>query len=89
MHTRLRRGSPRPPPARAESAALARARQIFDAALSKRLDRGTTFVALGGGVIGDMVGFAAAAYQRGVHFIQARTPPPHAAAAVRRIAARE
>ena len=35
------------------------------------MDRNTTFVALGGGVIGDMTGFAAAAYQRGVHFIQA------------------
>ena len=43
---------------------------MFDVALEKRLDRGTTFVALGGGVIGDMCGFAAAAYQRGVHFIQ-------------------
>ena len=38
------------------------------------MDRNTTFVALGGGVIGDMCGFAAAAYQRGVHFIQARLP---------------
>lgn len=38
-----------------------------------RLDRNTTFIALGGGVIGDMTGFAAAAYQRGVHFIQVPT----------------
>lgn len=38
-----------------------------------RLDRNTTFVALGGGVIGDMAGFAAAAYQRGVHFVQVPT----------------
>jgi hypothetical protein len=45
---------------------------VWDKALQARLDRNTTFLALGGGVIGDMAGFAAAAYQRGVHFIQAR-----------------
>lgn len=44
--------------------------QVWDKALKTRLDRNTTFLALGGGVIGDMTGFAAAAYQRGVHFIQ-------------------
>ena len=44
--------------------------QIFDRALETRLDRETTFIALGGGVIGDMTGYAAASYQRGVHFIQ-------------------
>jgi len=47
--------------------------KIMDAALSKKLDRKSTFVALGGGVIGDMVGFAAAIYQRGVNFIQVPT----------------
>jgi len=47
--------------------------KVFDAALTARLDRQTTFVALGGGVIGDMTGFAAATYQRGVHFIQVPT----------------
>jgi len=46
---------------------------VWDKALEKRLDRNTTFVALGGGVIGDMTGFAAAAYQRGVHFVQVPT----------------
>jgi len=46
---------------------------IFDKALEKALDRKCTFVALGGGVIGDMVGFAAASYQRGVNFIQIPT----------------
>lgn len=46
--------------------------KILDKALSARLDRKTTFVALGGGVIGDMVGFAAAIYQRGVKFVQVR-----------------
>lgn len=45
---------------------------MWDVALQKRLDRGVTFVALGGGVIGDMTGFAAACYQRGVNFVQAR-----------------
>ena len=43
---------------------------VWDHALATRLDRGTTFLALGGGVIGDMTGFAAASYQRGVHFLQ-------------------
>ncbi|CAB1115544.1 unnamed protein product [Ectocarpus sp. CCAP 1310/34] len=47
--------------------------KILDKALSARLDRKTTFVALGGGVIGDMVGFAAAIYQRGVKFVQVPT----------------
>lgn len=48
-------------------------KQVWDKALEERLDRSTTFIALGGGVIGDMTGFAAAAYQRGVHFIQIPT----------------
>jgi 3-dehydroquinate synthase len=47
--------------------------QIFDALLSKRCDRKTLLVALGGGVVGDMVGFAAATYQRGVPFVQVPT----------------
>ena len=46
---------------------------IFEKALDARLDRKTTFIALGGGVIGDMTGFAASAYQRGVNFIQIPT----------------
>merc|ERR1712176_1668418 len=46
---------------------------ILDKALTEKLDRKSTFVALGGGVIGDMVGFAAAVYQRGVDFIQIPT----------------
>ena len=45
----------------------------MDRALELGLDRKSTFVALGGGVIGDMVGFASAIYQRGVNFIQVRT----------------
>lgn len=47
--------------------------KIWDKALEARLDRNTTFVALGGGVVGDMTGFAAASYQRGVHFLQIPT----------------
>jgi 3-dehydroquinate synthase len=47
--------------------------RIFDVAIEHHFDRKCTFVALGGGVIGDMTGFAAAAYQRGVNFIQMPT----------------
>lgn len=46
---------------------------IFDGLLQARHDRRTTVIALGGGVIGDMAGFAAACYQRGVDFIQVPT----------------
>jgi 3-dehydroquinate synthase len=47
--------------------------QIFDALLTARMSRDCTLIALGGGVIGDMAGFAAACYQRGVAFIQVPT----------------
>ncbi|TVU10203.1 hypothetical protein EJB05_43715 [Eragrostis curvula] len=47
--------------------------KVFDKAIESRLDRRCTFVALGGGVIGDMCGFAAAAFLRGVNFIQIPT----------------
>ena len=46
---------------------------IFDGLLRARHDRKTTIIALGGGVVGDMAGFAAACYQRGVDFIQVPT----------------
>lgn len=46
---------------------------IFDKLLTGQHQRSTTLVALGGGVIGDMTGFAAACYQRGVDFIQVPT----------------
>jgi 3-dehydroquinate synthase len=52
---------------------LATLERIFDALMAKRHSRTTTLVALGGGVIGDVVGFAAACYQRGVDFIQVPT----------------
>jgi len=46
---------------------------IFDRLLDERHNRTTTLIAMGGGVIGDMTGFAAACYQRGVAFIQVPT----------------
>ncbi|MHB8346639.1 MAG: 3-dehydroquinate synthase [Acidiferrobacterales bacterium] len=52
---------------------LADLNRIFDVLLEHRCDRSTTLVALGGGVVGDMTGFAAAIYQRGVSFIQIPT----------------
>jgi 3-dehydroquinate synthase len=46
---------------------------IYDKLLSERFDRHCTLLALGGGVVGDITGFAAATYQRGVHFVQIPT----------------
>ena len=46
---------------------------IFDVLLERCCERSTTLIALGGGVIGDMTGFAAACYQRGMPFIQVPT----------------
>jgi len=46
---------------------------IYEALLTHRFDRGCTLLALGGGVIGDMAGYAAASYQRGVNFVQVPT----------------
>ena len=47
--------------------------KVYDTALANRLERSSTFVALGGGVIGDMTGFAAATWLRGVNFVQVPT----------------
>jgi len=47
--------------------------QIFDKLLACKFSRNATLVALGGGVIGDMGGFAAACYQRGIPFLQIPT----------------
>ena len=47
--------------------------QIYDYLLRNKFDRQTTLLALGGGVIGDIVGFAAATYQRGIGYIQVPT----------------
>ena len=47
--------------------------KVYDVALANHLERSSTFVALGGGVIGDMTGFAAATWLRGVNFVQVPT----------------
>ena len=47
--------------------------KVLDALLAARCDRQTPLVALGGGVVGDLAGFAAAVYQRGVPFVQVPT----------------
>ncbi|MDF5726944.1 MAG: 3-dehydroquinate synthase [Rhizonema sp. PD38] len=47
--------------------------KIYDAALENRLERSSTMVALGGGVIGDMTGFAAATWLRGINVVQIPT----------------
>jgi 3-dehydroquinate synthase len=47
--------------------------QVFEALLEAQADRKTVIVALGGGVVGDMAGFAAATYQRGVPYLQVPT----------------
>jgi 3-dehydroquinate synthase len=47
--------------------------QVFDALLAARCGRDSVLVALGGGVVGDLAGFAAAVYQRGIDFIQVPT----------------
>ena len=46
---------------------------IFDRVMADGHNRSTTFVAVGGGVVGDITGFAAACYQRGVNFVQVPT----------------
>ena len=52
---------------------LATVETIYNAALEHRLERSSTLVALGGGVIGDMTGFAAATWLRGINFVQVPT----------------
>jgi len=47
--------------------------QIMDGLMSRHIERKATLVALGGGVVGDMAGFAAACYQRGIPFVQVPT----------------
>ncbi|MBW4615437.1 MAG: 3-dehydroquinate synthase [Desmonostoc vinosum HA7617-LM4] len=47
--------------------------KIYDAALENRLERSSTMVALGGGVVGDMAGFAAATWLRGINVVQVPT----------------
>ena len=52
---------------------LAHLEKVFDQLLASKFSRNATLIALGGGVIGDMGGFAAACYQRGIAFIQIPT----------------
>lgn len=52
---------------------LAAVEHIYNRLMEGKFDRNTTLVALGGGVIGDITGFAAATYQRGINFIQVPT----------------
>ncbi len=52
---------------------LAAVESIVDLLLARRHDRRTTVIALGGGVVGDIAGFAASVYQRGVNYIQLPT----------------
>ena len=47
--------------------------QIYSGMLSAKCDRKTTIIALGGGVVGDVAGYAAATYQRGIPFVQMPT----------------
>lgn len=46
---------------------------VYDTALANHLERASTMIALGGGVIGDMTGFAAATWLRGINFVQVPT----------------
>ncbi|NJM69086.1 MAG: 3-dehydroquinate synthase [Scytonema sp. RU_4_4] len=52
---------------------LSSVQKIYDTALLNRIERSSTMVALGGGVIGDMTGFAAATWLRGINFVQVPT----------------
>lgn len=52
---------------------LATVAQLYEECLTRHLDRGSTVVALGGGVIGDVAGFTAATYMRGIAFVQVPT----------------
>lgn len=52
---------------------LASVQQIYDVALRNYFERSSTFIALGGGVIGDLTGFAAATWLRGINFVQVPT----------------
>ena len=46
---------------------------VFDALVGKKMNRDATVLALGGGVVGDIAGFAAACYQRGIGYVQVPT----------------
>ena len=56
-----------------EYKSLLQVERVYEAAVRMRLERSSTILALGGGVIGDLAGFAAATYLRGINFVQAPT----------------
>ncbi|GAB6138828.1 3-dehydroquinate synthase [Halanaerobaculum tunisiense] len=56
-----------------EYKSLATARDLYDQAVESGLDRSSTIVALGGGVVGDIAGFIAASFMRGINFVQVPT----------------
>jgi len=60
-------------PAGEKSKSLGRVRKIYDFCLSKGFDRGSSILALGGGVVGDLAGFAAATFMRGIRFYMVPT----------------
>ncbi len=60
-------------PAGEENKSLVWARRLYDSLIREKFDRGSPIIALGGGVIGDLAGFVAATYMRGVPFIQLPT----------------
>ncbi len=60
-------------PAGEEHKHLGSIQAIYDSAIAHRLERSSTMVALGGGVVGDMTGFAASSWLRGINFIQVPT----------------
>ncbi len=60
-------------PAGEQEKSLARAEELYGVLYDRGLRRGDTLVALGGGVIGDLTGFVAATYQRGIGFVQVPT----------------
>lgn len=60
-------------PAGEQFKTLSQIEKLYDNALTHRLERSSTLLALGGGVIGDMTGFAAATWLRGLNFIQVPT----------------
>jgi 3-dehydroquinate synthase len=60
-------------PAGEESKSLAQFSRIQDSLVAHQLDRGSVLIALGGGVIGDLGGFAAAVYMRGISYVQIPT----------------
>ena len=60
-------------PAGEESKSLAQFSRIQDSLVAHRLDRGSMLIALGGGIIGDVGGFAAAVYMRGIPYVQIPT----------------